>query len=185
MTISGEPYFSVLVDFSKVVSDVFFARPPRHIGCPGTEKFMVSDYHTSTGVCLPSIFAWSETLHACGGSSINQVLLGLVCGICKKLDKRQEGVCSLHGLYQVFLVFVVNSAPSDPGWKTINWAKLWVFLAGASKQRLSRQVRKIVEQLTFRLNMVISCLPAAARASMTSLATSCGYINSAWPRSVS
>lgn len=81
---------------------------------------MVNDYHTSPGVYLPSIFARSEALHACGDSGVNQVLLRLICRVCKKLDERQESVRSLQGLNQVFRVFVVNGTPVHPGWNIIN-----------------------------------------------------------------
>lgn len=95
MTTSWGPHFSVLVDLSEIISGFFLARPPRHMGCPGTDKSMVNDCHITSGPYLPSIFAWCEALHPCGDSSVNNILLGLVCRICKKLDKRQDGVYSL------------------------------------------------------------------------------------------
>lgn len=49
----------------------------------------------------------------------------------------------------------------------------WVL--GILAQR-SRGVKKFAELLTFLLKIVISCLPAASKASMTSRATSVGHM---------
>lgn len=113
--VSVGAHFSVLVGLSQIVSYFFFAGPPRHIGCPGTKKPMVNAYHTTEEVSLPSIFTWSEAFHPYGDSSVYQVLLRLIPGICKKLDEREESVCSSQCLYQVLFAIVVDNTPVTSG----------------------------------------------------------------------
>lgn len=80
--------------------------------------------HYKGGDFLPSIFARSETFDARSDSSVDQILLGLVVRICKKLDKRQKSVYSFQGFRQICFIAVIYNKPVDPGWNTIRRANL-------------------------------------------------------------
>lgn len=129
-------------------------------------KHGVSDKSLSIGKMTNVPFGGSKACHPCHNASINQVLLGLVPRPRKELDKRQYGVFSSQSLDQGILVVVVGSMPVNPRRDDIlgRW-----FLGKVSLENLLTEWRCCV---TFRLRMVISCLFAASRASITSRATS-------------